>query len=144
MNQNAVQKICDFVDKDHDANNRLIKLPFHEIPTGLVFAGINTPDHDTQFAHIASKLQEAPTAENKRKKKDFVALLQSKNCLNIKNMMKSMIERFLANEEDVSGEDMGFAENEDENDDDDAEDDEDIIRITEVRHHLILYFDCLF
>ncbi|CAO0800371.1 unnamed protein product [Mucor circinelloides] len=131
MNQNAVQKICDFVDKDHDANNRLIKLPFHEIPTGLVFAGINTPDHDTQFAHIASKLQEAPTAENKRKKKDFVALLQSKNCLNIKNMMKSMIERFLANEEDVSGEDMGFAENEDENDDDDAEDDEDIIRITE-------------
>ncbi|KAL7325398.1 Origin recognition complex subunit 3 [Mucor circinelloides] len=131
MNQNAVQKICDFVDKDHDANNRLIKLPFHEIPTGLVFAGINTPDHDTQFAHIASKLQEAPTAENQRKKKDFVALLQSKNCLNIKNMMKSMIERFLANEEDVSSEDMGFDGNEDENDDDDAEDDEDIIRITE-------------
>ncbi|OAC98931.1 hypothetical protein MUCCIDRAFT_115177 [Mucor lusitanicus CBS 277.49] len=130
MNQNAVEKICEFVDKDHDVNDSLIKLPFHEIPTGLVFAGINTPDHDTQFAHIASKLQEAPTEENKRKKKDFVALLQSKNCLNIKSMMKSMIERFLANEKDVSGSDMGFVDNEDENEND-GEDDEDMIRATE-------------
>ncbi|KAK4509567.1 uncharacterized protein ATC70_007920 [Mucor velutinosus] len=130
MNQNAMERICAFVDKDHDVNDNLIKLPFHEIPTGLVFAGINTPDHDTQFAHIASKLQEAPSAENKRKKKDFVALLQSKNCLNIKNMIKAMIERFLANEKDVSGDDIGFDDNEDENEDD-AEDDEDMIRVTE-------------
>ncbi|GAN11198.1 origin recognition complex subunit 3-like [Mucor ambiguus] len=132
MNQSAVERICDFVDKDHDMNDSLIKLPFHEIPTGLVFAGINTPDHGTQFAHIASKLQEAPTAENKRKKKDFVALLQSKNCLNIKSMIKSMIERFLANEKDVSGHDTGFGDNEDDNEDD-AEDDEDMIRVTEQR-----------
>ncbi|KAG2192004.1 hypothetical protein INT46_001008 [Mucor plumbeus] len=132
MNQTAVKKICDFVDKDHDVDESLIKLPFHEIPTGLVFAGINTPDHDTQFAHIASKLQEAPTPENKRKKKDFVALLHSKNCLNIKNMMKTMIERFLANEQDVDGSNIGFNENEEENDDE-AEDDEDTIRVTERR-----------
>lgn len=143
MNQNAVQRICDFVDKDHDVNDSLIKLPFHEIPTGLVFAGINTPDHDTQFAHIASKLQETPTAENKRKKKDFVALLQSKNCLNIKSMIKSMIERFLANENDASGSDMGLDDNEEENEDD-AEDDEDVIRTTEVRYLLVLDVCCLF
>jgi origin recognition complex subunit 3 len=121
----------------------LIKLPFHEIPTGLVFAGINTPDHDTQFAHIASKLQEAPTPENKRKKKDFVALLHSKNCLNIKNMMKTMIERFLANEQDVDGSNIGFNENEEENDDE-AEDDEDTIRVTEVRILCVALCDNVF
>ncbi|CEP10502.1 hypothetical protein [Parasitella parasitica] len=130
MNQNAVQKICDFVDKDHDVDESLIKLPFHEIPTGLVFAGINTPDHDSQFAHIASKLQEAPTVDNKRKKKDFVALLDSKNCLTIKSMMKSMIEKFLSNEQDMNNSDMVFIDNEEEIGED-AEDDEDIIRVTE-------------
>lgn len=108
----------------------LISLPFHEIPTALVFAGINTPDHGTQFAHIASKLRE-PTYPHK---KHHVALLQSKDCLNIKNMVKTMIERFLMDSPDLSkagSSHQSFVENHVDNEDD-MDDDEDIIRPVEV------------
>lgn len=118
----------------------MVSLPFHEIPTGLVFAGINTPDHDTQFQHIASKLREEPSGENDRDKTNFVCLLQAKDCLNIKNMFKNMIERFLANTPNALSSDLdndvnmdGYEDNEDDEDDDD----EDLIRTKEV----LLYID---
>lgn len=113
----------------------MISLPYHEIPTGLVFAGINTPDHDTQFAHIASKLKEDPTIENQRSKNNFVCLLQAKDCSNIKNMFKTMIERFLANTPNALSTDLDNDINMDDNDSNDEgeeEDDEDVIRTTEV------------
>lgn len=113
----------------------MVKLPFHEIPTGLVFAGVNTPDHDTQFAHIASKLKEGPTSENNRERKNFVCLLQSKDCGNIKNMFRTMIERFLANTHNAAGTDLenDTTMDDDEGSEDDAEDDEDVIRTKEVK-----------
>lgn len=49
--------------------------------------GINTPDHETQFEQIGSHL---------RRDNHYVALLQSKDCGNIRNMTKSMIEQFLS------------------------------------------------
>lgn len=49
--------------------------------------GINTPDHETQFEQIVSHL---------RRDNHYVALLQSKDCGNIRNMTKSMIEQFLS------------------------------------------------
>lgn len=67
----------------------MISLPFHEIPTALVFAGINTPDHSAQFAHIASDL--------KQTERNFVSLIQAKDCSTVKNMIKVMIERFMEN-----------------------------------------------
>ncbi|KAI9480880.1 MAG: origin recognition complex subunit 3 N-terminus-domain-containing protein [Benjaminiella poitrasii] len=124
MNQAAIQAICDFVNKEHDIDKSLISLPFHEIPTGLVFAGINTPDHDMQFAHIAERLQEPNIANNN--KKNYVSLLQSKDCLNIKNMLKTMIERFLANTPTEFNSENMYEENE--HDENDLEDDEDIIQ----------------
>lgn len=113
----------------------MIALPFHEIPTGLVFAGINTPDHDTQFAHIASKLKEETTADNNQKQKNFVCLLQSKDCPNIKNMLRTMIERFLANTPNALTTDLENDTTMDNNEEseDDVEDDDDMIRSTEVK-----------
>lgn len=133
MNHKAVYDICQFVEKDHDIEESMVSLPYHEIPTGLVFAGINTPDHDTQFQHIADKLREAPSGENDRDKTNFVCLLQSKDCLNIKNMFKNMIERFLANTPNALNSDLDNDVNMDEHDDDDEEeeDDEDLIRTKE-------------
>lgn len=49
--------------------------------------GINTPDHETQFEQIVSHL---------RRDNHYVALLQSKDCGNIRNMTKTMIEQFLS------------------------------------------------
>lgn len=125
----------------------MVALPFHEIPTGLVFAGINTPDHNTQFAHIASKLQEGPKQE---KRKNFVSLLQSKDCANIKNMFRTMIERFLANTPNAlsTGLDHDVIMDDNEENEDDAEDEEDMIRTTEVNkkgpfHLHIILMVCL-
>lgn len=131
MNQTAVENICQFVDKSHDFEEGMVTLPFHEIPTGLVFAGINTPDHDTQFSHIASKLQESSEAG---KQKNFVSLLQSKDCGNIKNMFKAMIERFLTNTPNALSTDLDhdIIMDDDEENEDDAQDEEDIIRTSEV------------
>ncbi|GAA5803291.1 hypothetical protein HPULCUR_008770 [Helicostylum pulchrum] len=133
MNHTAVESICQFVDKSHDVEESMVALPFHEIPTGLVFAGINTPDHDTQFAHIAFKLKEETTANSNRKQKNFVCLLQSKDCPNIKNMLRTMIERFLANTPNALTTDLENDTTMDNNEasEDDVEDDDDIIRSTE-------------
>lgn len=109
----------------------LTKLPYHEIPTALVFAGINTPDHGAQFQHIADKLQESPSSEGKEK--NYVALLQSKDCTNIKNMMKTMIAKFMNNSPDQS---IGDKDDEDE-EEHDMENDEDIIRVNEVCERII-------
>ncbi|CAO3680019.1 unnamed protein product [Rhizopus stolonifer] len=89
MNQKTIRDIRQFVDKAHEVKERMISLPFHEIPTALVFAGINTPDHSAQFAHIASDL--------KQTERNFVSLIQAKDCSTIKNMIKVMIERFMEN-----------------------------------------------
>jgi origin recognition complex subunit 3 len=104
----------------------MICLPFHEIPTALVFAGINTPDHAAQFAHIASDLKQPLSETNERKRKNFVSFLQAKDCSNIKNMIKTMIERFLENTNEVV--DQTEREEEDDNEDDD------IIRTAQVKN----------
>lgn len=54
--------------------------------------GINTPDHDAQFLQISDTLLK----NNTRERANFVSLIQSKDCSNLKSMMKSMMEQFLA------------------------------------------------
>ncbi|KAG0168293.1 Origin recognition complex subunit 3 [Apophysomyces sp. BC1015] len=86
MNQTAVEEISSFVENAHDSsaeNDRTALSP-----------GINTPDHDTQFAQIATALSQ-PLTTSKRKKANYVALLQSNGCPTLKSMMKSMIDQFL-------------------------------------------------
>ncbi|CAO3671470.1 unnamed protein product [Rhizopus microsporus] len=119
MNQTAYSQIRQFVDKAHDVKEELISLPFHEIPTALVFAGINTPDHAKQFEHIALDLKQPPSETNGRQKRNFVSLLQAKDCPTLKHMMKLMIERTLENTEDKTDNQLEKEEEEEEEDDDD-------------------------
>ncbi|KAI9257324.1 origin recognition complex subunit 3 N-terminus-domain-containing protein [Phascolomyces articulosus] len=116
MNRTTLDKITLFVEtSQNSASEGMVHLPFHEIPTGLVFAGINTPDHSTQFKQIANKLSE--------NNNNFVALLQSKDCNNLKNMMKTMIEQYLSIE--IESMETNKQQQKDNKNDDDEEIDDD-------------------
>ncbi|RUP49555.1 hypothetical protein BC936DRAFT_142251 [Jimgerdemannia flammicorona] len=112
INKSAFESIGDFVETAYDRSmdhNGLIVLPFHELPTALVFAGINVPDHDAVFAQITLRLQrpDADAGAEIRRKSNHVALLQSKDCPNLKTTMKNMIEQFLGIERGTEQEDDG-------------------------------------
>ncbi|KAL1928438.1 hypothetical protein VTP01DRAFT_2794 [Rhizomucor pusillus] len=98
MNRSAVDNIARFVENAANEvtvdGQSLITLPYHEVPTALVFAGINTSDHGLQFSQIAAKLLE-PSSEAYPHRTNFVSLLQAKDCPNLKMMMKTMIEQFM-------------------------------------------------
>lgn len=85
-------------------------MPMLELPTGLIFAGINVPDHDLLFQQIAQVLSSPtpPTLEStsatrtetsrtslEQEADNHVVILQSKDCVNLKTALKSMIEQFL-------------------------------------------------
>ena len=86
-------------------------MPFLELPTGLIFAGINVPDHDLLFQQIAQTISSsAPPSSGPLQAEDMeldhnttasassashVVILQSKDCTNLKSAQKSMIEQFL-------------------------------------------------
>lgn len=86
-------------------------MPFLELPTGLIFAGINVPDHDLLFQQIAQTISSStPPSSGPLEADDMeqdhntttsvrsashVVILQSKDCTNLKSAQKSMIEQFL-------------------------------------------------
>lgn len=82
--------------------------PIQELPAGIVFAGINVPDHDLLFQQIAITLScptppkthandmEMEPSASATSSSNFVAILQSKDCSNLKGALKSMIEQFLS------------------------------------------------
>lgn len=86
-------------------------MPFLELPTGLIFAGINVPDHDLLFQQIAQTVSSpTPPSSGPLEAEDVeldhnttasassashVVILQSKDCTNLKSAQKSMIEQFL-------------------------------------------------
>ena len=76
----------------------------------LTNVGINVLDHDTLFAQISLELRRSDADTAKRRKQNYVTLLQSKDCPNLKAMMKNMIEQFLeierGTEEDNEAEEM--------------------------------------
>ncbi|CAO3597039.1 unnamed protein product [Absidia cylindrospora] len=89
LNHAVRQQICRFVDTSDDTTgSSLIPMPYREIPTALVFAGINTPDHTTQFNEIANAVRQPSPSH-------YVALLSSQTCHSLKNMMSTMIEQFM-------------------------------------------------
>ncbi|KAF8983262.1 Origin recognition complex subunit 3 [Entomortierella lignicola] len=53
MNTIALSAIYDFVDNAYSTKMTRAVMPFQELPTGLIFAGINVPDHDLLFQQIA-------------------------------------------------------------------------------------------
>ncbi|KAI8335759.1 origin recognition complex subunit 3 N-terminus-domain-containing protein [Chlamydoabsidia padenii] len=103
LNHNVRNQIRHFVDASDDINNSiLIPLPYREIPTALVFAGINTPDHNSQFSEIANTLrQPSPSAGINKPQHHHVALLSSHTCNSMKNIMSTMIEQFMDHDDSV-------------------------------------------
>ena len=85
-------------------------MPVQELPAGLIFAGINVPDHDLMFQQIARTLtsptepsmesleQQSKSSNDKlvnEGTKNHVVILQSKDCASLKSALKCMIEQFL-------------------------------------------------
>ncbi|KAL0086630.1 origin recognition complex subunit 3 N-terminus-domain-containing protein [Phycomyces blakesleeanus] len=126
MNHTCLDNISQFVDRAYDTESTmksLIALPYHEIPTGLVFAGINTPDHATPFEQLTSLLSLPATPENKRTKDNYVALLQSKDCATLQIMMARVIEQFLASNDPSQISDKMDIDNEENGDENESEED---------------------
>lgn len=71
-------------------------------------------------------LKQPPSETNGRQKRNFVSLLQAKDCPTLKHMMKLMIERTLENTEDKADNQLEKEEGEED------EDDDDIIRTVQV------------
>ncbi|KAJ3043772.1 Origin recognition complex subunit 3 [Rhizophlyctis rosea] len=113
LHANSIRAIVDFVKYAYQARTveapEQITLPYREIPTALVFAGINIPDHDAMFSQMSLKLQEAD---------HLVATLPSRDCPNLKSTAKSMIEQFIGmergvvDEEQEEGAPLTFSSNE--------------------------------
>jgi origin recognition complex subunit 3 len=75
--------------------------------TDITLVGINTPDHDNLFTQIASRLIRSSLPSGNRTP-NYVALLQSRDCSNLRITMRNMIEQFLGSEveyEDADEED---------------------------------------
>ncbi|KAG0262166.1 Origin recognition complex subunit 3, partial [Mortierella polycephala] len=119
MNTIALSAIYHFVESAYTPKATRAIIPVQELPTGLIFAGINVPDHDLLFQQIAKTLSSptpstsiTPTStvettrsgmqmdlststEERIQVKNHVIILQSKDCTNLKTTLKSMIEQFL-------------------------------------------------
>ncbi|KAJ2955962.1 hypothetical protein NQZ79_g8120 [Umbelopsis isabellina] len=121
MNQATFDQIDNFISNAHipmEHSAGTISLPFHEIPTALVFAGINTPDHDNLFTQIATRLIQSSKSADKTP--NYVALLQSRDCSNLRFTMRNMIEQFLGSEVEFDNDE------EEEVDDDILDEDEEL------------------
>ncbi|KND05070.1 uncharacterized protein SPPG_00745 [Spizellomyces punctatus DAOM BR117] len=89
-NSQAIDNIVDFVNNAYasiQCSAQSLVLPFREVPTGLIFAGINIPDQELLFSHVTAKLTQNTCHS--------VAILPSRECLTLKTTVKSMIEQFL-------------------------------------------------
>ncbi|KAF9931661.1 Origin recognition complex subunit 3 [Mortierella alpina] len=110
MNAIVLSAIYRFVQSAYTPLATRAVMPVQELPAGLIFAGINVPDHDLMFQQIARTLTSPtePTMESlEQQSKDsngqlinegtwnHVVVLQSKDCANLKSALKCMIEQFL-------------------------------------------------
>ncbi|KAG0199401.1 Origin recognition complex subunit 3 [Mortierella sp. GBA30] len=107
MNTIALSAIYHFVKSAYTPRSTRAAMPIQELPAGLVFAGINVPDHDLMFQQIARTLAspiaplhseqgtELDVADKSQNTENHVVILQSKDCSNLKGALKSMIEQFL-------------------------------------------------
>ncbi|XP_033741801.1 origin recognition complex subunit 3-like [Pecten maximus] len=60
-----------------------------EVPTAALVTGVNTPDHGVMFATLVNLLQERVSP--------LVAILQSKDCNNVKNTLSKLLGQILKN-----------------------------------------------
>ncbi|OAQ35888.1 hypothetical protein K457DRAFT_13122 [Linnemannia elongata AG-77] len=111
MNTMVLSAIYNFVHNAYSRQYSNAVMPFLELPTGLIFAGINVPDHDLLFQQIAQTISSStPPSSGPLEADDMeqdhntttsarsashVVILQSKDCTNLKSAQKSMIEQFL-------------------------------------------------
>ncbi|ORZ14878.1 origin recognition complex subunit 3 N-terminus-domain-containing protein [Lobosporangium transversale] len=108
MNTMVLSAIYDFVEKAYTQKMTRTVMPIQELPTGLIFAGINIPDHDLLFQQLAQILAaptspmidtelslDIPMETTQKNVNNKVVILQSKDCINLKAALKSMIQQFL-------------------------------------------------
>ncbi|KAF9966160.1 Origin recognition complex subunit 3 [Mortierella alpina] len=110
MNAIVLSAIYRFVESAYTPLATRAVMPVQELPAGLIFAGINVPDHDLMFQQIARTLTSPtePTMESLEQQSkssydklvnegtsNHVVILQSKDCTNLKSALKCMIEQFL-------------------------------------------------
>ncbi|KAI8054031.1 origin recognition complex subunit 3 N-terminus-domain-containing protein [Syncephalis plumigaleata] len=90
------EALVHFTDRAYQASNNTnaISLPRHEIPTALVFAGINIPDHNLIFGRMADTLTR-PSTLGIKSPGHYVALLRAASCHDIRSAMRSIIAQFI-------------------------------------------------
>ncbi|CAG8565300.1 8493_t:CDS:10 [Ambispora gerdemannii] len=101
-NSASFNDIVSFVDNSYssieiETSFQAFGLPYREIPTALIFTGINSPDNELLFTRIAQRLREA--------KSNYVVMLQSKDCGSLKMTMKCLNEQVLASMNDFENQD---------------------------------------
>ncbi|KAJ3189436.1 Origin recognition complex subunit 3 [Gaertneriomyces sp. JEL0708] len=103
LNMQANDRIVQFVEKAYspvpDVGAGCIKIPYREVPTGLVFAGINIPDYELLFVQVAERLSQTTPHR--------VAMLPSQKCLTLKATVKLLIEQLIGT---AFAEDDGYEE----------------------------------
>ncbi|TPX41156.1 hypothetical protein SeMB42_g03233 [Synchytrium endobioticum] len=124
MNQQALARIVQFVSSTHlqplQQRRSTLKTPSRELPTGLVFSGINIPDHGTLIDSLADQIRQASAR---------VAVMWSRNCSTLKATLKSIIQK-------LSGEDQDIPQEED-----DEEQNEDVIEVSITARRRVLPLD---
>ncbi|TPX61349.1 hypothetical protein PhCBS80983_g01183 [Powellomyces hirtus] len=91
LNLQAIEQIVNFVRHAHDGG---LGLHNPELPTGLIFTGINPHDHERLFTQIAGKLREERASAHSA----AVAMLPAAKCTNLKAASRCLIEQFLGAE----------------------------------------------
>lgn len=82
LNEKLFDDLLVFVSNSYSRQH--LQFPVAEIPTAALFTGVNLPDHNLVFSRFVSKLQRLLTPH--------VAQLQSKDCTNLRSMLKSAFE----------------------------------------------------
>ncbi|RKO88621.1 origin recognition complex subunit 3 N-terminus-domain-containing protein, partial [Blyttiomyces helicus] len=104
LNAEAIMTIVGYVNSAyHLAPETALNLasPYLEIPTALVFAGINIPDHESLYTQMITSIVESGHA---------VARLDRRDCMTLSATVQHMIEQFmelereLTDDEDQEGE----------------------------------------
>ncbi|KAJ3343357.1 hypothetical protein HDU93_008722 [Gonapodya sp. JEL0774] len=126
LNRDAIDNIARFVEADHWSGDRASILPLHDIPTGLIFSGINGADHDILYSRLFKRILElrpssftphATTAlsapQPSLRAEVRVAHLLPSDCPNLKSAMRITIESFM--------DPVGEAPQDDEDDDDETD-----------------------
>ncbi|OZJ02637.1 hypothetical protein BZG36_04165 [Bifiguratus adelaidae] len=102
VNEKALNELEFFTQFDTRVHSEALRIESIELPTGLVFTGLNMADHQSFFSQLHNKLR---SATDSAMRKPLVARLTSAQSSHLKAMLKSMIKQFM--DQDVTMRDSG-------------------------------------